>query len=682
MTGGGSTMMMERKHLSAVANDVVQRCALKIGTSMERLEEEFAAEWRAESSGYSRKFVEVCSSKALSKMCERVGENFTDGSFSRLTYDMMLAWEMPSSSDEEAAMECVGKEKEEKKRLVKVPQENDEVPLFYSDLVPLLVDHEPDVGEDAFVWLASLFPLVADVVNGRFTFETLTAPTASRLHFPAYDKFLKEIDQCIKHLQTQETPKGVELAEDEFILHVEGTLSSQRVVWHIGSSSWPGRLTLTNYALYFEASGVINYEDAVKIDLSKDKEGTVKPAATGPWGAPLFDKAMAYESSELSEGFILEFPEITSSTRRDHWLALTKEIMLMHRFLSKFMGEHPTQVWEVHSRTILSIIRLHAAREMLRISPPLPMKFLIFSQFDELPKGDIVLEELADSLKKDGVRQPCSASSILKTVNILGSLDSASIVKEEIKDYEGTSSGSPEGDYSLLNTAINQVREEAEEVEIAKATVEGLKDEGIGDSAMVLMELLKPLKGAIPRLQETLTWERPLTTLAVLCSTILVLYKEWVNKAVAAFSLWLVVKMLQARKRRSQHWQDEIVVCTASVQSTMESIVSAQKGLQTVHAVVQAANIALLKLWSIFVSRAPKHADAAMVALSVSAMVLAVIPLKYILMGVTVYSFAMNSRMRKHIESDRGNRRLKEWWDSIPVVPVRVADKAKNCPKK
>ncbi|PKI55382.1 hypothetical protein CRG98_024233 [Punica granatum] len=226
------------------------------------------------------------------------------------------------------------------------------------------------------------------------------------------------------------------------------------------------------------------------------------------------------------------------------------------------------------------------------------------------------------------------------------------------------------------------VREEAEEVEIAKATVEGLKDEGIGDSAMVLMELLKPLKGAIPRLQETLTWERPLTTLAVLCSTILVLYKEWVNKAVAAFSLWLVVKMLQARKRRSQHWQDEIVVCTASVQSTMESIVSAQKGLQTVHAVVQAANIALLKLWSIFVSRAPKHADAAMVALSVSAMVLAVIPLKYILMGVTVYSFAMNSRMRKHIESDRGNRRLKEWWDSIPVVPVRVADKAKNCPKK
>lgn len=60
-----------------------------------------------------------------------------------------------------------------------------------------------------------------------------------------------------------------------------------------------GRLTLTNYALYFEASGVITYEDAIKIDLSKNTEQSVKPTATGPWGAPLFDKAIVYESSEL-----------------------------------------------------------------------------------------------------------------------------------------------------------------------------------------------------------------------------------------------------------------------------------------------------------------------------------------------------------------------------------------------
>lgn len=161
--------------------------------------------------------------------------------------------------------------------------------------------------------------------------------------------------------------------------------------------------------------------------------------------------------------------------------------MLMHKFLHKFKVQHPAHVWEVHSKTILSVIRLHAAREMLRISPPLPTKFLIFSLFEELPKGDIVLEEFVESLKKDAVRQPCNASSILKTLNMMSSLEAASELKGEIEEHEVRSSSGPEPDYSLLDTAMSQVRQEAEEVKIAKATVEGLKDEGIGHSALVLM---------------------------------------------------------------------------------------------------------------------------------------------------------------------------------------------------
>jgi len=43
-------------------------------------------------------------------------------------------------------------------------------------------------------------------------------------------------------LQKHATPNGVELAEDEYILHVDGTASTQRVVRHIGSTSWPGQL--------------------------------------------------------------------------------------------------------------------------------------------------------------------------------------------------------------------------------------------------------------------------------------------------------------------------------------------------------------------------------------------------------------------------------------------------------
>lgn len=64
--------------------------------------------------------------------------------------------------------------------------------------------------------------------------------------------------------------------------------------------------------------------------------------------------------------------------------------------------------------------------------------------------------------------------------------------------------------------------------------------------------------------------------------------------------------MLKARWERVKDRCDEIVVCTASEQTTMEGIVSAQHGLQTFHDMVQKANIAILKIRSIMVSRATK----------------------------------------------------------------------------
>lgn len=181
---------------------------------------------------------------------------------------------------------------------------------------------------------------------------------------------------------------------------------------------------------------------------------------------------------------VLEFPEITSSTRREHWLALSKEVMLLHQFLNKFMIESPIQAWEMHSRTILGIIRLHAAREMLRISPPDPTKFLIFALFHELPKGDYVLEELAKSLKNANSGHPCSASSILRNLNVSQQVLAAIEVEEP---SEGSKSLSGEAEsFSTLESAISQVREEEKETFIAKVTTEALKDEGISNSILVL----------------------------------------------------------------------------------------------------------------------------------------------------------------------------------------------------
>ncbi|KAF3456547.1 hypothetical protein FNV43_RR01200 [Rhamnella rubrinervis] len=635
--------MTTTKHPSAIANDVVQRCARKLNTSVEELADGFEVVWKPElgDSNYWRRFVEYCCAKALSQeLCPNMEEKIADGSFSRFTFDMMLAWEMPTSVDQESYKECEGKEKEDKKKMpLEAATEQDEISLFYSDIMPY------------------------------FTHRKSTL-------FPAYDRFLKEIDKCRKHLQNHAKPTGVELADDEFILHVEGTATSHRVVRHIGAAEL-ARLTLTNNALYFEASGVIRYEDALKIDLSR----TLNRMSNQPpqvRGVPTFDKAMVYESPKLSEEIVLEFPEVTSSTRRDHWLALTREIMLMHRFLLKFKVGSSILAWDVHARTILCIMRLHAAREMLRISPPAPTKFLIFTLFEELPKGDYVLQELAENLKKMNIRHPYSASSVLRCMNTaeipLSSEDVKEVGKESLK-------GQAVDDRSSLETAINQTREEEKEVAVAKASTEGLKEGGISDSVAVLVELLKPLKNdLLPLFWEVLMWERPASTLAVIIAAEIITYKEWVGKAIAAFIVWVITMMIAARKERINEKCNEIVVCTASDSTTVESIVSAQHGLQNLHEIVQMTNITLLKLWSIFISKAPKHAEMVMMGMSGVAVLVAVVPTKYIIMGLILYCFSATSKAGSHLGSSQGNRRLKEWWDSIPVVPVRVVDKLPENP--
>lgn len=125
------------KHLSSVANDVLYRCAQELDTSIEALVDEFQAAWKPEQGNYSRRLVEYCCMKALRQICLRIEESISDGSFCRFTFDMMLAWQAPSSADDESYMGNIGKERED--RPVKVSEEHKDVPLFYSDIMPLLM---------------------------------------------------------------------------------------------------------------------------------------------------------------------------------------------------------------------------------------------------------------------------------------------------------------------------------------------------------------------------------------------------------------------------------------------------------------------------------------------------------------------------------------------------------------
>lgn len=63
--------------------------------------EEFESIWTPENGDYSRKLVEFWCSRALVDMCCNIQEQISDGSFTRFSFDMMLAWEKPCSSDDQ-----------------------------------------------------------------------------------------------------------------------------------------------------------------------------------------------------------------------------------------------------------------------------------------------------------------------------------------------------------------------------------------------------------------------------------------------------------------------------------------------------------------------------------------------------------------------------------------------------
>ncbi|XP_039014623.1 uncharacterized protein LOC120144670 [Hibiscus syriacus] len=134
-----------------------------------------------------------------------------------------------------------------------------------------------------------------------------------------------------------------------------------------------------------------------------------------------------------------------------------------------------------------------------------------------------------------------------------------------------------------LETAINQTRKKEREVANAKEAMEGLKEEGIGGNALILVELLKPIKSAIVWFREIISWKRPAATFVAITIISVIEYKEWVGKSISARLLVLVSKMIQARLERLKVKQKEITVCTASepIGLSRENIVSAQHGFIT-----------------------------------------------------------------------------------------------------
>ncbi|GLJ11169.1 hypothetical protein SUGI_0145240 [Cryptomeria japonica] len=649
--------------LSSLANVVVGRCARILLLSTEDLQQQFeteASDFIKHPSRYARNFLEYCCFKALA-VATQLTDHVSDKGFRRLTFDMMLAWEAPAMTSK-----------------------------------PLLkVDIENYVGPEAFERLAPAIPTVADVITAHNLFDVLTSSTRGRLPFPIYDKYLAGVEKAIKTMKNQSAStmlSSLRLANGEMIIDVDGTVTTQPVLQHVGVSAWPGRLTLTDHALYFEALGIVSYDKAKKYDLSSDLKQVVKPDLTGPWGARLFDKAVMYKSISLPEPVVMEFPELTGHSRRDYWLAILQEILCVHQFIRKFHLEGVGRA-EAISKSVLGILRLRAIREAFHILPPHPERLLTFNLAEKLPGGDLILEALSDLLPSVDARSPRNNEvhisknmdkSGLHSTSALSTLSSLGFTFSKVSgatDETGLPVGEVlVGELTPLERAVMQSRSSFEKVELAQATIQGVKVEGIDTNAAVMKELLLPAIEFVKWLQVLATWEDPLKSVIFCTIVCYIIYRGWICYALPCFFLAIAIFMLCSHHFSKGKPITEIRVAAPPTQNTVEQLLALQQAVSQVEELVQDGNIILLKIRALLLAAFPQATDRAAVVLIFLAIILAFLPSKIIILLVFLEIFTRQMPLRQP-STERVTRRFREWWFSIPAAPV-LLDKPKQEKKK
>ncbi|CAL0320661.1 unnamed protein product [Lupinus luteus] len=664
--------------LSPLANSVLSSCSKILETSPQELQHAFDSELPMavkELLTYARNLLEFSSFKALRKLSSSP-HYLNDKHFRRLTFDIMLAWEAPSVYSEE---ESPSFSKDES------GDEDEEGSLFYSTStsMALQVDDNKTVGLEAFSRIAPVCVPIADIITVHNLYDALTATSAHRLHFLVYDKYIRYLYKVIKNSKNilANSVATLQLAEDEIVLDVDGTIPTLPVLQHIGISAWPGRLTLTNYALYFESLGVGVYEKAVRYDLGADMKQVIKPDLTGPLGARLFDKAVMFKSTSVAEPVYFEFPEFKANMRRDYWLDISLEILRVHKFIRKYYLKE-AQKSEVLARAILGIFRYRAVREAFKFFSSHYKTLLTFNLAEALPRGDIILETLSNSLTNLN-----AVSSTLDTrrqvaVSPVSAIALSCLGFKSNNIYEETSfTGDIRvGEVNPLELAVKKSLLDTGKAQAAQASVDQVKVEGIDTNVAVMKELLFPVIESAKRLQLLASWKDFYKSTVFLLLVCYIILRGWIQYLVPSVFVFVATVMLWRRHFRRGGSLEAFRVTPPPNRNAVEQLLTLQEAITQFESLVQAGNIVLLKIRALLLAILPQATEKVAQLLVLLAAVLAFVPPKYIFLVVFVECYTREMPLRKE-SSDRWIRRIREWWIRIPAAPVQLI-KPDDCKKR
>ncbi|KAL0864619.1 hypothetical protein Bca101_043737 [Brassica carinata] len=642
--------------LSPVANVVIRRCSKILGVSVNELQDSFEQEASGsvkQPSVFPRNFLEYSCFRALALSVGVTG-HLSDKTFRCLTFDMMVAWEVPSASSQSL----------------------------------LSVDGDPTVGLEAFSRIAPAVPVIADVIICENLFVVLASSSSDgvRLHFSVYDKYLYGLERAIKKMKSQSESSLLSgfRSKGEKVFEIDGTVTTQPVLEHIGMSTWPGRLILTDHALYFEAIKVVSFDTPKRYSLSEDLKQVIKPELTGPWGTRLFDKAVSYKSVSLPEPVVMEFPELKGHTRRDYWLAIIREVLYVHRYINKFKIVTGVAKDEAISKAVHGVLRVQAIQELGLTNPVRYENLLLFNLCDELPGGDHILETLAEmsssrvldqtNKAKEGAMYSISASDMVSQLGLVfGSSprSSGSLVVGEVVV----------GDVNPLEKAVKQSRKNYEKVVLAQETVNGVKVDGIDTNLAVMKELLLPVMEIGNWLLSLAYWDDPLKSFVFCLFSTFIIYRGWIGYVFAFASFFIAGFILLTRCfSKREKVMIELKVMAPPPMNTMEQLLAVQNSISQLEQLVQDANIVLLKLRALLLSLFPQASEKFAVAIVVATTMMVLLSWNNLILVVFLELFTRYSPPRR-ASTERLMRRLKEWWFSIPAAPV-ILEQNKDDNKK
>ncbi|GJV87730.1 hypothetical protein Tco_1531668 [Tanacetum coccineum] len=728
-----------RGDLSLAAIVSIEQFSRMNGLTGKKMQRIFKALVPPNVSNDARNLVEYCCFRFLSRDSSEIHPSLKEPAFQRLMFVTMLAWEHPYTSKNESRGD-IGEKASFQRKLVGQEafvriapavsgladwptvhnlfkalaggQKSISFPVwskYISELLNLVSlisldnDKAKKILEPEFNYIKrEIVELVGN--SPKRTEGLLNVYKSERNNFGLLMRIISSLTNVSRYRRVYEGRKSYHIAGsppiyDERILCLGSSRKRPVLKWE-NNVAWPGKLTLTSKALYYEAVGLTGQADVIRLDLSRDGS-RVEKTRVGPFGSDLFDSAISVTSGPESKPWVLEFVDLGGEMRRDVWFAFIKEVISLYQFIRDFgPKENDQSVKHVYgaqkgntkatSYAVNGIARLQAL-QFTKMLLDEPTKLVQFSFLQNAPYGDIVCQTLAVNcwggqlitrLKEiefddhvydiDGgvylrkwMRHPSwnSSASIAFWKNTL--MRHALILSKNLVVADKT----------LIEKAAITCRDKHSVVEKTQATIDAAMIEGIPSNIDLFKEIVLPLTVIAKNFGKLRRWEQPHLTASFLGFVYALIYRNMLSYVfpvtlMALATSMLVLKGLKEQGRLGRSF-GKITIRDQPPSNTIEKIIAVKEAMRVVEEYMQSINVALLKVRTILLAGQPQITTEVAMVLLFGSTILLTVPFKYVLSLVILDLFTQELDFRKEMFV-KFISFLKARWDTVPASPVSV----------